>query len=208
MTQDEWGHARLLYSMLKELELDPVAIEHERSADEYANVGTVDTEFPNWAAAVAGIVIADGAMFAALAAFSRGSFEPAQTRAPKMLAEEEFHSSLGAAWYRRLADSSGEAKSLLVEATAEMLPDTLAWLGAGDEASQALVAVGVTDSGPDTVAAFRDAVRDVLASAGVDIDGVEAAAEWDPARGRGPGQPDEETVGRARGDLNRALFVE
>jgi hypothetical protein len=89
-----------------------------------------------------------------------------------------------------------------------MLPDALAWLSANDDASQALVAAGVTDSGADTVGAFRDAVRDLLASAGVDVDSAEPAAGWDPARGRGPGQPDDESVGRARGDLNRALLVE
>ncbi len=33
MCQDEWGHARLLYAMLKELGLDPMRVEHERPAD-------------------------------------------------------------------------------------------------------------------------------------------------------------------------------
>ncbi len=30
MAQDEWGHARLLYSMLKELDVDPVGVERDR----------------------------------------------------------------------------------------------------------------------------------------------------------------------------------
>ena len=31
MTQDEWGHARLLYAMLKPLGGDPEAVEHDRA---------------------------------------------------------------------------------------------------------------------------------------------------------------------------------
>ena len=208
MTQDEWGHARLLYAMLKELGLDPVAAEHERAAEEYANLGVLDSAFPDWAAAVAGMVIADGALSTALAAFSRGAFEPAQSRVPKMLAEEAFHVSLGDAWYRRLATSSDEARRLLREATHAMLPGVVAWLGADDDAARTLVAAGITESAADQQGAFRDAVRDVLKVGGVDVDAVEPEAVWDEARGRGPGRPDDDTVERARGDRNRALFVE
>jgi ring-1,2-phenylacetyl-CoA epoxidase subunit PaaC len=208
MTQDEWGHARLLYSMLKELDVDPMEIEHDRPAEHYANIRSVDEAYPDWAATVAAIVIVDGALSTAIAAFSRGSFEPAQSRCAKMVLEEEFHVSMGAAWYRRLAASSDEAKALLRQATDRFLPDALAWLGTEDEASRLMLDAGVTDSGLDLVAAFKDAVRAVLASGGVDVDAVQPAEGWDAARGRGPGRPDEDTVERARGDRNRALLVE
>ena len=132
MTQDEWGHARLLYAMLKELDIDPVTVEHERPAEEYKNVGSLDTQFPDWAATVAGIVIVDGALRAQIAGFSRGSFEPAQSRCAKMVSEEEFHTSLGNAWYKRLAGSSDEAQKLLRAATDRFLPVALAWLGTDD----------------------------------------------------------------------------
>jgi len=149
------------------------------------------------------------ALSAALAAFSRGRFEPATTRCPKMLSEEEFHASLGAAWYRRLAASSSEARTLLREATDRFLPPTLAWLAASDGPARALVEAGVTDDGAAVLTEFKNAVRDVLAAGGVDVDQVKPDLEgWDGARGRGPGRPAEETVERARGDRNRALFVE
>ena len=109
MSQDEWGHARLLYAMLKGLGEDPVAVEHERSDEAYASLDPLDTAFPDWAAVVAGMVLVDGALTVALEAFSRGSFEPATTRVPKMLAEEEFHASLGRAWYRRLGEEAARA---------------------------------------------------------------------------------------------------
>ena len=116
--------------------------------------------------------------------------------------------SMGAAWYRRLAASSTEAKELLRAATDRFLPEALAWLGTEDEASKRLVAAGVTEPASVQVAAYRDAVRAVLAAGGVDVDAVAPAEGWDEKRGRAPGQPDEDTVERARGDRNRALLVE
>lgn len=209
MAQDEWGHARLLYSMLKDLGEDPLSIEHERAAEAYASVDALDTPFPDWAAVVAGMVVVDGALSAALAACAGGCFEPATTRMPKMCAEEEFHRSLAVAWYHRLAESnSEEARGLLRTATESMLPSVLAWLGADDGLAGTLVAHGVTRPAQELLAAYRDDVREVLASGGVDVDAVAAAGAWDPTRGRGPGHPDEEAVERARGDRNRMLFVE
>jgi phenylacetate-CoA oxygenase PaaI subunit len=209
MSQDEWGHARLLYAMLKDLGDDPVEVEHERPDEAYASLDALDEPFPDWAAVVAGMVIVDGALTVSLEAFSRGAFEQAATRVPKMLGEEDFHASLGRAWYRRLATSaSEEAKGLLRMATEGMLPPTLAWLGADDDAARVLVDLGVTDAGSQLVAAFRDQVRDDVAQVGVDVDALGAATAWDEGRGRGPGHPDADAVERARGDRNRMLFVE
>ena len=209
MCQDEWGHARLLYAMLKDLGDDPGAAEHERPDDAYASVDPLDAPFPDWAAVVAGMVLVDGALTVALDGFSRGAFEPATTRVAKMIAEEEFHESLAVAWYRRLAMSaSDEARELLGSATRGMLPPVLAWLGADDEAAAALVSAGVTLSCAELVGSYRDRVRTLVAEVGVDVDGVAPAAGWDLARGRGPGHPDADACERARGDRNRMLLVE
>ena len=70
MTQDEWGHARLLYAMLKDLGVDPVSIEHDRSGDEYASMSALDEEMPDWAALVAVMTLVDGALSAVLASFA------------------------------------------------------------------------------------------------------------------------------------------
>ncbi|NIP60288.1 MAG: hypothetical protein GWO00_20930, partial [Gemmatimonadetes bacterium] len=89
MAQDEWGHARLLYAMLKDLGIDPVPVEHDRPPAEYASIGALDEEMPDWAALVAAICLVDSAIAVVLESFSRGRFEPARGRVPKMLAEEE-----------------------------------------------------------------------------------------------------------------------
>lgn len=207
MAQDEWGHARLLYAMLKDFDIDPKSVEHDRPADEYASVGALDEPLPDWAALIAAMVVVDGALSTVLRSFSEGSFETARSRVPKMLAEEEFHASLGAAWYRRLA-ASDEARPLLMAATESLLPPTLAWVGADDAVARATVDAGVLGPAADRLDAYRAAVRDLLAEAGIDVDAAEAAGGWDATRGRTPGHPDEESVLRARGDKNRALFVE
>ena len=89
-----------------------------------------------------------------------------------------------------------------------MLPEVLAWVGADDEAARAMVDAGVVGPGPELERAYRDRVRELVALVGVDIDEVEGAGTWDASRGRTAGQPDDHAVERARGDLNRALFVE
>ena len=95
MSQDEWGHARLIYAMLKELGEDPVAVEHDRPAEAYASLDALDEPFDNWADVVAGMVLLDGALSVALEGFSEGSFEFARNRIPKMMQEERYHADLG-----------------------------------------------------------------------------------------------------------------
>lgn len=209
MCQDEWGHARLLYAMLKDLGEDPVAVEHHRADGAYASLDPLDAPFPDWAAVVAGMLLVDGALSVALESFSRGRFEPAATRVPKMLSEEEFHRSLAEAWYRRLAEApSAEARSLLREASRGMLPAVLEWLGAADGPARRLAAAGVVEDGRTLTAAFRDAVRAPLRLAELDVDAAGPSGSWDPVRGRGPGHPDADAAERARGDRNRMLLVE
>ena len=208
MAQDEWGHSRLIYSMLKDLDIDPVSVEHDRDASEYASVAPLDAEMPDWAALVASICLIDRAITVFLASFAEGTFESARGRVPKMLSEEEFHESMGAAWYRRLAGAEGEARDLLRSATEAMLPPVLAWLGADDAPARAMVSAGVIGSASDRLSAYRSAVGDLTALVGIDIDSVEPASDWDETRGRTSGQPDDESIERVRGDRNRALFVE
>jgi 1,2-phenylacetyl-CoA epoxidase catalytic subunit len=208
MAQDEWGHARLLYSMLKDLDIDPVIVEHDRTPDAYAPVAPLDEEMPDWAALIAAVCLVDRAISTVLASFASGSYETAQSRVPKMLAEEEFHDSLGAAWFRRLHSSGGEARSLLTTACQAMLPPVLAWVGADDGPARTLVKAGVIGSAADRLEAYRDAVRDLTDLIGIDIAATGAATDWDETRGRTRGQPSDESIERVRGDRNRALFVE
>ncbi len=209
MCQDEWGHARLLYAMLKEFGRDPRTIEHERPPEAYTSADPLDRPFDTWAEFVAATVLVDGAATTALEGFGEGGFELARTRVPKMLAEERFHEDLGAAWFRRLADGSPAARQALLDTVERMLPRTLAWLAPVDEQQVRLAADGLTDDARTLLARYIERVQPVLAALDLEIDPDGAERQgWDPVRGRGPGQPDMDAIERARGDRNRALFVE
>jgi 1,2-phenylacetyl-CoA epoxidase catalytic subunit len=193
--------------MLKDLGMDPVSVEHDRTAGEYASVEALDRPFPDWAAVVAGMVLVDGGLTVLLRGFAEGTYEPAAGRVPKMVAEEAFHASMGAAWFRRLAAGAEAGRTLLVEATRSMLPGILQVMDPPDTLRSTLSDAGVLPSGPAVKDAFLAEVGDLLDLVGVDPSGG-TAAPWDPSRGRGEGAPEEEAVERARGDRNRELFVE
>jgi 1,2-phenylacetyl-CoA epoxidase catalytic subunit len=207
MAQDEWGHARMLYAMLKDLGLDPAQVERDRPAEEYASIDVLDRPFTDWAEVVTAMLAVDGALSLALESFAGGTFEPARSRIPKMLAEEVFHRDLGAAWFSRLASGSEAARRRLAAAVRDMVPRTMAWLDPADAPHRVLYAAGLVGAG--SLDAYRAQVGPLFDRVGVRVAAIEPNREgWDAARGRGRGHPDEEAVERARGDKNRALLVE
>ncbi len=209
MAQDEWGHARLLYAMLKDFGEDPVHVEHERSPEQYASVDVLDEELGDWADVVAAMVVVDTALATALEGFAGGRYEQARSRVPKMLAEEEFHRDLGHAWFRRLTSGTDAARKRVGDAARAMLPRTLAWLAPDDAAFGRVVDAGLTAPADELRARFGERVEGLLGAAGVDLASIEAdRSGWDEGRARGPGHPEGEAIERVRGDRNRALFVE
>jgi 1,2-phenylacetyl-CoA epoxidase catalytic subunit len=126
-----------------------------------------------------------------------------------MVAEEVFHRDLGRAWLRRLSAGSDDARERMRAALLALLPSTLAWVAVDDGPARALAEAGLLGTTSARLAEFEGRHRVLLAEAGVQLDDVApSTAAWDVERGRGPGQPDDEAVERARGDRNRALFVE
>ena len=209
MAQDEWGHARLLYAMLKDVGLDPMAVEYHRADHEYCSMDCLDHPFPDWAAVIAAVVVVDGALATALQALESGSYEPARGRIGKMLEEEAFHRDLGAAWFRRIATGTEEGRGLLAEAVERMLIPALACLAPGDRAHAALTRVGILPDAGTLRTRFRREMAPLLSLLDLQVpDDFPLPLGWDPLRGRGEGHPDTEAVERARGDRNRALFVE
>ncbi len=209
MAQDEWGHARLLYAMLRKLGADPREAEHRRAAAEYCSVPALDHPFADWAEFVAATVVVDGALAVALESFAAGNFALARSRVPKMLAEEDYHRQFGEAWFARLAASGGEGRERVRAAALAILPSTLAWLLPDDDPQRTLEAEGVVRPAARTAEALRTRLEATIATCGLRLAKIEPdRAGWDSHRRRGPGAPGEEAVVRARGDRNRALFVE
>ncbi len=206
MAQDEWGHARLLYSLLKEWDEDPTPVEQDREPTAYANAPALDAPLAEWSEVVAAMYIVDGALSVSLEGLAEGGFEVAAGRVPKMLGEERYHADLASAWLRRLSSGGPEGRAAIRRAVEGMLPSTLAWLAPEDEAHAALVAAGLDASADELTAAWTERI-----AMGIELLGLEAPgrpSEWDAERGRGPGAPNAEAVERARGVRNRMLFVE
>src|SRR5512141_3244344 len=199
MAQDEWGHARLMYALLKDFGEDIERLEHGRGAEEYRSMEVLDREPDGWAGVVALNALADTALSVQLEALRDCCYLPLRQRTEKLLAEEQYHQAHGAAWARRYARTSPESRQLLGDAFAHALPSLLRWFG--DDGASA--GAGRTPVQACAVSASSDELRtSSLGRIGTLLRelGMATAAsppvfsDFDEARRRGPGGPDVETI--------------
>ena len=210
MAQDEWGHARLLYALLKDFDEDVEALEHGREPDAYRNMQILDTSAGGWPDAVALMAIADVAVTVQFEALRRSTYEPLRQRVEKLVEEERFHSAHGGAWSRRLANGGATARTALSEAVSAILPDVLAWFGPDSDRAAGMVEEGVLSAaGTELRARFLDRIDHVLELVDVAVpDDVDLSGFDEVTRRSGAGGPDEETIRRIRGDRNRAFLLD
>ncbi len=213
MAQDEWGHARLLYALLKDFGEDVEALEHGREPGEYRCMTALDREPDDWAGVVALNTLADNALTVQLGAFRDCCYLPLRQRTEKLLAEERYHQAHGAAWASRYAADAG-ARAVLSAAAGALLPDILGWFGPAGGRGEVLVAAGICDAAPDELRArFLALNAPVLEALGLDGQATSCALpldDFDEANRRpvGAGAPDAETITRVRGDRNRDFLVD
>lgn len=214
MAQDEWGHARLLYAVLKGFDDDVEALEHGREPDAYRSMALLDEPAASWTDTVALMALADAALSVQFEALKGSSYEPLRQRVEKLLEEEKFHAAHGAAWVHRLADRTDASAAALREALAGQLPGVLGWFGPESERSRGLESAGVVDgTGPQLRQRFLDRLGPLLERAGVEVPELAGqsagSGEFDEARRRaGGGGPDEDTIRKIRGDHNRAFLMD
>lgn len=210
MAQDEWGHARLLYALLKEFGEDVDRLEHGREAGAYHSMEVLDAPVGTWPELVAIMALADVAVSVQLETLRNSSYQPLRQRVEKVLDEEKFHAAHGAAWFQRLARGPDSARSALVESAGRILPAVLAWFGPDSHRAAALrEAAVVAETGGALRSRFLDRVGPLLADAGVEIGNSPGADGFDEARRRtGGGGPDEDTIRKVRGDRNRLFLMD
>jgi phenylacetate-CoA oxygenase PaaI subunit len=212
MAQDEWGHGRLLYSMLRDFDEDVDAIEHGREPEDYRNLESLDAEAADWAGLVALNVLVDGALSTQFEAMRESSWHPLRQRVEKMLDEEQFHAAHGSAWVHWFGRAGDEGRALLAAAIRRHAPAVLRWFGPDSDRSRALVADGIADAaGSDLRARFVERVRPILSPLddGTLLTDEPAFDTFDEATRRMPGTaPDAETIRRVRGDRNRAFLMD
>jgi phenylacetate-CoA oxygenase PaaI subunit len=224
MAQDEWGHSRILYSMLRDFELDPVHLEHDRDANEYRNCELIDSPADGWPRLIALNLLLDTAMSVQFDALGASRFEPLHYKVRKLLEEERFHFEHARGWVSRLSGTEA-GRSALREAFEPVWGSCLRWFGpADDPLAAALANAGITDAGADELRRrWLGRVGPVVHDAGLGLaepDGEDWSsavavewADWDssvrrPARNGGSAGPDAATLASVRGDKNRNLLLD
>lgn len=195
MAQDEWGHGRLLYALLKDFGDDVERLEHGREPAEYRNMETLDQEPKNWTDVVVLNALADTALTIQLEALRETEYAPLRQRIGKLLDEEVFHAQHGTAWARRLAAGAPQGAQEIGAAIRTVLPQLLRWFGPGAQ-------------GDALRERFLQRISSLLSATGQSAP-TPSFNDFDPATRRTRGkQPDERTIRRVRGDKNRQFLMD
>ncbi len=219
MAQDEWGHGRVLYAMLRDFGHDPDRLEHEREAGEYRNAELLDDPVEGWPELLALNLLLDTALTVQFEALRESRFEPLHYKVSKLLDEERFHFEHARGWTLRLAGRE-KGREALRRAFEPAWESCLRWFGpADDEPGGVLHRTGVSGSSPEELRGrWIDRVGPVVREAGLELaegDGAGWRSAVEPswkdwrARARRPAAapgPDPDTLARVRGDRNRELM--
>jgi ring-1,2-phenylacetyl-CoA epoxidase subunit PaaC len=213
MAQDEWGHARLLYALLRDFGYDVDHLEHGRAPAEYCGIRVLDDEPSSWPAFVALNAFVDAALTVQLEALAQSAFLPLRQRVQKLIEEESFHFAHGAAWFRRISGGTDEARAAMRDAGTALLPVILQWFGPDTGRVRALQNASITDAGGSTMRhRYLERIGPLLRLVGepADLIPVEPSFDdFDEAARRPRGSaPDDRTIEQIRGDRNRAFLMD
>jgi 1,2-phenylacetyl-CoA epoxidase catalytic subunit len=184
MAQDELGHARSTYPVLKALggEVDEDGFGGDR------RLALLDQELPDWAAFIAANLLIDGVLSTFVASCVESSVAPLAQRARKILQEEASHRVHAEAWARRICRRDDARRTALLERIDDTWSHASRWIGpTGDPGFQAALELGMVGVTPDgqrrTVA---DWLTGLLASEGIELELAEPTdwTAWDPATRR------------------------
>lgn len=126
MSQDEIGHARLLYEMLEaETGIRADKIAYARQPDEFLCCSLMEHRKLDWAHAIARQFLYDTADHVRLEALLRSTYDPLRLASDKILREEKYHLLHGDMWMNRLATRTEESRSRLLAALDSLWPDAL-----------------------------------------------------------------------------------
>ena len=156
MAQDELGHARATYPLLKQLETGG------RSQVAGGVMPVLAMEFPGWDWFVAANLALDGMLTAFVRACEDSAFVGLAQRARKILQEERSHEVHARAWARRLARDEAR-RDAFATALGEAWWQAARWAGPPDSPDfEALVVGGYVAGGPD---ALRGSLRVTIGEA-------------------------------------------
>jgi ring-1,2-phenylacetyl-CoA epoxidase subunit PaaC len=211
MAQDEWGHARQLYALLRDFGDDTEQLEHGREPAEYRSMSLLDQPPGSWPELVVLNALVDTAFTVQFDSLTASTYVPLRSRCEKLLEEERFHLAHGSAWFRRLASASDAARNATRAAAERALPAVLQWFGAETGATSGLRTTGVSrDGGDELRRRYLERVAALLTLVGVDGNAMRAAFDGFREDFRRPTgtAPDASVIAKVRGDLNRVFLMD
>ncbi len=182
MAQDELGHARSFYPLLRGFpevtETDTTEESGWQSRPARA-MACLDRKFVSWTDFVAANFLVDTALTALLGAATGSAYEPLGQRARKILQEEAPHWIHGAGWIRRLA-ADPDARPILEGSLRAAWDDAFTWFGqADDPVMNRLVAGGLLACTPDELRErLRTRVVPLLEEASLAVDLAGRGLPW------------------------------
>ena len=211
MAQDEWGHARQLYALLRDFGDDTEQLEHGREPEAYRSMVLLDQAPSSWPELVVLNALVDTALTVQFEALTSSVYLPLRQRCEKLLEEERFHLAHGSAWFRRLAGANDRAREATRVAAERALPAVLQWFGPDADRSRAMVDGGfVSASGSELRQRYLERVRGLLELVGADTAGAAPTFAGFREGFRRPADttPDPAVIAKVRGDLNRAFLMD
>jgi ring-1,2-phenylacetyl-CoA epoxidase subunit PaaC len=185
MAQDELGHARATYPVLKAL---GEQADDEAVAGGARRMALLDRELADWTAFVAANLLVDGVLTTFVAACADSTVTQLAQRARKILQEEGSHRVHAEAWAKRLCRAGDGERDALLERIQETWQHAGRWPGPADDPGvRAAVDVGMIARDP---AQQREQVRAWLVEllggvgVGVALDEPGDWSRWDPATRR------------------------
>lgn len=142
ITQDELGHARSLYAMLREFPEAPEGMGAENDLEArqaYFCPRDLHLRWASWLDVIAANVALDRATHIAVTALRSSAFGPLKGRIAKILQEEQFHRIFGDSWLAKLARMGEEKHTRLQASLTRFGKMAITWLGPDDDGDMALL---------------------------------------------------------------------
>jgi phenylacetate-CoA oxygenase PaaI subunit len=183
MAQDELGHARSFYPLLRGFpessEADAVETDgwQNRSASAMA---CLDELFANWSDFVAANLLVDASLTTLLEAAIDSGYEPLRQRAGKIIQEEQAHSVHAEGWLRRMA-ANDKSRPGLLDSLETMWDHAFTWFGRpDDEIVNRLMKADVLSANPETMREWLSArLLPGLEAAGFAADLKKRSLPWE-----------------------------
>lgn len=173
MAQDELGHTRNLFPLLREFSWAKDEEEDGVARANYRNVAFLDQPFEKWVDFVVANFLLDQAITVILESAQDSAFTALRQRARKMVVEERFHTLYGTGWFKTLANANEPMRAELENQARKIWDEILCFFGPADmQGLKILKDEGILNADSEELRArFLQRVNPVLAEVQMNLNG-------------------------------------